>query len=442
MDVSSKYFTQFSLRNPYRIKFLWAFLLDIQRVGKLRELFSFVLWEITHQLRFYQVRNKYIKFTDDACLSIADDLGCFASESIANSFLAEQGLQFQPVPVDWKYCVETDTGLLFGCCFTSLNTLCCSHDQSQSAVPVYAFDHPIQSIFSSPRNGLFVCANGIIYKSVDAGKSFERVLRLSTPISYFLFNNGMTELPDQTLMIGEYGSIWDGKNWQNLAFLYYSSDGGTSWQTSDFLMRQGVNKHVHLVKYSPCLTSVVLTDGDNKKQLWQNTALSHFNEQAGKQNKGWHLINKHHHQTGGYTSMAETDEAVLFGSDYLGGTNFIVKTSDGKRFQKLVLPDPYRRSPVMNMRTRKAQIGDEIWAASYSCLSGEAKSILMCTKDAGKSWARVIEFDGTRHEVRLASSTQRSSNTLYISITHFNQAGGPHRHRVYKLESSTNKVVY
>lgn len=139
--------------------------------------------------------------------------------------------------------------------------------------------------------------------------------------------------------------------------------------------------------------------------------------------------------------MAETDEAVLFGSDYLGGTNFIVRTSDGKRFQKLVLPDPYRRSPVMNMRARKAQAGHEIWATSYSCLSGEAKSILMCTNDSGKSWARVIEFDGTKHEVRLASSTLDSSNTLYISVTHFGQEGGPHRHQAYKLESSLDKVI-
>ncbi|GAB3805205.1 hypothetical protein GCM10028819_38050 [Spirosoma humi] len=436
MDVSSKYFTQFSQRNPYRIKFLWAFLLDIKRVGKVRELISFLLWELTHKLCFYQAGNKYVQFTNDACLRISNAGAWLAEEAVTNSFLAAQGLNFQLVAVDWKYCVERADGLLWGCCYENLTKLYRSDDQSKSAVCVYTFENPITSIFLSEYNGLFVCSNGVVYKSTNNGKSFARALQLSTPISYFLFNNGMTELPDQTLIIGEYGSLWHGKSWQNLAFLYHSSDGGETWHTSDFLIRQGVNKHVHVVKYSAHLQSIVLTDGDNKKQVWQNTTLSHFNCEATKQKAGWQLINKHHHQTGGYLSMAETDEAVLFGSDYLGGTNFIVKTLDGKRFDKLVLPDPYRRSPIMNMITRKAKAGNEIWATSYSCLSGEAKSLLMCTNDSGKSWVRVIEFDGAKHEVRLASTTQKASGTLYISITNFDLQGDRHQHRVYKLTNS------
>lgn len=431
MDVSSKYFAQFSQRNPYQLRFLWAFLLDIKRVGKVRELVSFLLWEITHRLRFYQAGNKYVRFTNDACLTISQEGAWLVEEAVTGSFLAAQGLYFQPVAINWKYCVERADGLLWGCCYEDLTTLYRSDDQSQSATRMYTFEYPITSIFLSQYNGLFVCANGVVYKSSDEGKSFGRVLQLSTPISYFLFDNGMTELPDHTLMIGEYGSLWHGKSWQNLAFLYYSSDGGNTWHTSDFLIRQGVNKHVHVVKYSAHLQSVLLTDGDNKKQVWQNTTLSHFNNQADKRRAGWQLINRHHHQTGGYLSMAETDEAVLFGSDYLGGTNFIVKTLDGKQFEKLVLPDPYRRSPVMNMRARQSPTGKEIWAVSYSCLSGKAKSVLLCTKDSGKSWARIVEFDGATHEVRLASATQNASKTLYISITNFDYRGD--QHRVYKL---------
>ena len=436
MDVSSKYFAQLSQRNPYQIKFLWAFLLDIKRVGKVRELVSFLLWEITHKLRFYQVGNKYVQFTNDTCLTLSNEGAWSAGETMTGSFLAAQGLCFQPVAINWKYCVERADGLLLGCCYEDLTTLYRSDDESKSAVCLYKFNDPITSVFLSQYNGLFVCSNGVVYKSTNDGKSFTRTLQLSTPISYFLFNNGMTELPDQTLIIGEYGSLWYGKSWQNLAFLYYSSDGGDTWHTSDFLIRQGVNKHIHVVKYSAYLQSIVLTDGDNKKQIWQNTTLSHFNSKANNRKAGWQLINKYHHQTGGYTSMAETDEAVLFGSDYLGGTNFIVKTLNGERFDKLVLPDPYRRSPVMNMRARQSQTGNEIWAASYSCLSGEAKSLLMCTTDSGKSWARVIEFDGAKHEVRLASTTQSSSGTLYISITSFDIQGDQHQHRVYKLTNS------
>jgi len=256
------------------------------------------------------------------------------------------------------------------------------------------------------------------------------VLRLSTPISYFLFNNGMTELPDQTLLLGEYGSIWHGRAWQNMAYVYHSSDGGETWQAADFLQRQGVNKHVHVVQYSALFNTVFLTDGDNRKQLWINSSLTHFDRQATKTGEGWTLLNRHHYQLGGYTSMAETGSAVLFGSDYLGGTNFVVHTTDGKNFEKLVLPDPYRRSPIMHMVTRQTQAGYEIWAASYSCLAGETRSLLMYSRDSGRSWSKVVDFDGKYHEVRIVSS---SSDTLYISITEFSQNRQPHHHIVYKL---------
>ncbi len=434
MDVSSKYFLLLRKPGPYWPKYCWNFLIDVYRVGKLREILSFVLWEINHRCHFYKVGRQYIKFTAGTPLSITVDGFRATGEVIRSPFLAAQGLCFQSVAIDWKYCCQTADGILWGCCFSHANALYCSHDQSQSAVLVCEFEHPITSLFISQRNILFVCSNGVIYKSDNEGKSFRTVLQLSTPISYFLFNNGMTELPDHTLMIGEYGSIWHGKTWQNLAFLYYSFDGGETWIMSDFLMEQGVNKHIHLVKYCAHLDAVFLTDGDNKKQVWVNKSLTHFNKQMNWRTDGWHLINKYHHQTGGYMSMAETGTTVLLGSDYLGGTNFIVRTSDGKRFKKLVLPDPYRRSPIMNMVARQSAFGDEIWAVSYSCLSGKAKSLLMCTNDSGKNWARVIEFDGTTHEVRLVSSSVNSSDELYISITEFGNQPDQHRHCVYKLE--------
>ena len=247
----------------------------------------------------------------------------------------------------------------------------------------------------------------------------------------------MTELPDGTLLIGEYGSIWHGRAWQNLAYLYYSTDAGKTWTTSDFLLRQGVNKHIHLVQYSALLNALFLMDGDNKKQAWINTSLIHLDCQSTTRTTGWRLLNRHHHQTGGYLSMAETKEAVLFGSDYLGGTNFMVRTENGQQFEQLVLPDPYRRSPIMNMTSRETATGTEVWAVSYSCLSAKDKSLLMYTKDSGKTWLRVLEFDGTKNEVRLVSSTRHPSDTLYISITTFDSQLKNHHHEVYRLSSKS-----
>ncbi len=248
MDVSSKYFSVLSSPSPYIIKYVWRFLLDIHRVGKLRELISFVLWEINHRLRIYHFGSQYVKFTANPGLSITNEGGSLPENVIISSFLTGQGLCFQPVSVDWKYCAQTADGVLWGCCYTNLKALYYSDDQSRSAVLVHEFAHPITSLFISRQNVLFICTNGVVYKSDNRANSFKVVLPLSSPISYFLFNNGMTELPDHTLMIGEYGSIWHWKTWQNLAFLYYSSDGGDTWSTADFLLRQGVNKHIHLVK--------------------------------------------------------------------------------------------------------------------------------------------------------------------------------------------------
>jgi hypothetical protein len=428
MDISSRYFSRLKSPSLYWPVYLWHFLEAIRRVGKQRELISFALWEVIHRLRLYQFRNQYLKFTDAPYQILTGERDWPSQQDIP-------GLAFRPVAVDWKYCLETPSGLLWGSCFSDPNALYRSNDQSQSATLQYRFPRPITSLFMSSQNTLFVCSDGAIHRSDDLGHSFSVVVRLSTPISYFLFNNGMTELPDGTLLIGEYGSIWHGRAWQNLAYLYYSTDAGQTWTTSDFLLRQGVNKHIHLVQYSPLLNALFLMDGDNKKQAWINADLSYFDRQSTTRTDGWRLLNRHHHQTGGYTSMSETKEAVLFGSDYLGGTNFMIRTKDGYQFERFVLPDPYRRSPIMNMMSRETTTGTEIWAMSYSCLSTKDKSLLMYTKDSGKTWLRVLELDGTKNEVRLVNSSRRPSDTLYISITTFDCQLKKHRHKAYRLES-------
>ena len=402
MDISSRYLSLLkrpSLRWPL---YCWQFLRSIRRVGKAAELLSFARWEIGHRVGFYRVSNQYVSFTNAPYLRLTNQPVTPHQPSLDGPFLRGQGLCFSPVPIDWKFCLTMTDGTVWGSCFSSLNQLVYSEDESESSVIVYTFERPIMSLFINSRDALFVCSDGRLFKSTDRGCSFQVILRLSTPISYFLFNGGMTELPDQTLLLGEYGSIWHGRTWQNMAYVYQSRDGGETWQTADFLRRQGVNKHVHIVRYSPLLNAVFLTDGDNKKQLWINPTLTHFDQRATKSVAGWNLLNQRHHKLGGYTSIAETDEAIIFGSDYLGGTNFMVRTTNGRQFEKLVLPDPYRRSPIMHMVSRQTQAGVEIWAASYSCLAGNTRSLLMYSQNSGRSWSKVIDFDGKHHEVRIA----------------------------------------
>lgn len=60
----------------------------------------------------------------------------------------------------------------------------------------------------------------------------------------------------------------------------------------------------------------------------------------------------------------------------------------------------------------------------------------MRTTDSGKTWERMIEFDGAHHEVRLVNATPNQSPALYISVTTF---GLPHeqpQHQVYQVLST------
>src|SRR3972149_5121162 len=50
------------------------------------------------------------------------------------------------------------------------------------------------------------------------------------------------------LIIGEYGNVWENNRWKQLAYVYFSSDNGETWERSDYLIGQGINKHVHMVK--------------------------------------------------------------------------------------------------------------------------------------------------------------------------------------------------
>jgi hypothetical protein len=155
-----------------------------------------------------------------------------------------------------------------------------------------------------------------------------------------------------------------------------------------------------------------MADGDNYKRLWISSAL---NTSDLMNPDRWKPVNRFHIQMGGYTSVVESDESILFGTDYQGGTNFIVETRDGKKFTKRVVPDPYRRSPIYNMVQRKSKRGNEIWASLPYSTSG-TKCLLMYTPDKGKSWNRVFEYQRQAYKVWLLSSSNDVSDALYFSI--------------------------
>ena len=324
----------------------------------------------------------------------------------------------------WHMFLDRPATEQFGCLFTDELGLYVSRDGGQSAVQRYRFAHPIQSMFQSMWGHLFVCSRGVVFRSTDGGNSFREVMTFSSPASYFLFNNGMTELPDGQLLIGEYGVVRQNRSWQNVAYVYHSADRGKSWQQTDFLIRDGVNKHVHFVKFSLHLNALVLTDGDNKKQVWLNQSLTNVDRVAGRRRAGWQRLNRSHYQTGGYLSMVSVNGTVLFGSDYLGGTNFVVSTQDGAQFEKRIVPDPYRRSPVMNMVIRRTRSGTaEVWAVLHNSIDSSTRCLLMYSADAGDTWTKVLDYDGTRHEIKLVSSAPAAVDRLFIAVLTKQESG-------------------
>ena len=273
------------------------------------------------------------------------------------------------------------------------------------------FPKSIVSLFISSQQTIFVCVNGSVYKSLDSGSLFKKSLDLSSSESYFRRNYGMTETPDKTLLIGEYGNVWNQRTWRNLAYLYFSSDNGETWELSDFLLKQGANKHVHLVWYSKLLNKLIVTDGDNKKRLWVSDSLNSIE----LNDPQWKLVNKFHIQMGGHTAIVESDGKILFGTDYMGGTNFLIESTDCEKFSKKIVPDPYRKSPIMQLLQRRSKKGIEIWALLPFCASN-SRCLLMYTVDNGKSWNKVIEYSGITHGVQLIASSNEIPDALYLSL--------------------------
>lgn len=392
------------------MKNLFPFVYDIYRYGKARELLSFIVWELFHKLRLFP-KEKYLKFNDSAPLSLENvRLNDSDFSERIDHFFRSRGLSIVDADHNWKRIFVNNNGEIFGCLYPDDTDLYKSTDNGETISFIKRFPEKIKSIFISSQNTIFVCVEGAVYKSTDNGGTFKESLELGSSVSYFRHNNAMTETPSRVLIIGEYGNVWEKNGWRKLAYLYFSSDDGETWEKSDFLIGRGTNKHVHLVKYSKLFNKIFMADGDNKKKLWVSDSIN-----SSDLNPKWNLVNKFHIQVGGYTSIAENGEKILFGTDYQGGTNFIVETIDGEKYDKRIVPDPYRRSPIMNMVQRKSKNGNEIWAVLPYSRPG-TRSLLMYTADGGKSWNKVLEYSSATRNVWLINSSNEATSELYFAI--------------------------
>ncbi len=394
------------------LKRLFSFIYDLHLTKKWSELGSFMVWETLHRLKLFP-QGSYLKFAQGASIQLEKQSVSSSdfSDKITD-FFESRGLSADPTVHNWKLLFIKEDQQVLGCLYPDDRNLYRGTADGALVELIARFPAQIKAIFVSSKNTIFVCVKGAVYRSTDGGSSFEKSLDLGSSVSFFRHNNEMTETPQGALIIGEYGNIWEQNGWRKLAYLYFSSDDGASWVRSDFLIKGGTNKHVHIVKYSRLLEKVFMADGDNYKKLWVSDAL-HADELQAAEN--WRAVNRFHIQMGGYTSVIEDDHKVLFGTDYQGGTNFLVETSDGEKFDKRIVPDPYRRSPIDNMVQRKSPHGNEIWA-NLPFSTPNSRCLLMYTKDGGQTWNKVIEYSRATHKVWLISTAKDIANEIYLSI--------------------------
>jgi len=376
---------------------------------------SFAVWEMRHQLGLF-APERYLRFSAIQPLSLEDQQPSErAVEDTLRSQLGARGLRLTRAERNWKLLFLTrHPHRLFGSIYPDDTALFKSDDDGVTITEVARFPERIKAVFVSSGQSVIVATVGAVYRGpAGGGAAFTKVFELSSPRSVVRHNNEITETRTGTLIIGEYGNVWhEKKGWQTLAYLYLSADDGASWERANFLVEAGTNKHVHVVRYSETLDKVLMADGDNRKKFWTSagTMPAELRDRA-----GWMLVNRLHVQVGGYTSVAEAGGRVLLGTDYQGGTNFMVDTTDGKTFRKMVVPDPYRRSPIDNMVGRRSRRGTEVWA-NLPFSTSRTKCLLMYSNDGGREWHRVVDYNEKTHKVWLLSASGDPAEDVYLAV--------------------------
>lgn len=398
--------------NLLKPKYLLQFIYDVIKTGKLSELTSFVIWEISYRLGFY--KNSLLKFNNHQS---------FVNLKSYNSISGHHWLNLSKHKWDIFF---SHNQMILGNTIESPNKLYLS--ENGEITEIYEFSNPIEAIYAD-KFSIFVCIKGAMFKVNDELKVKE-VLQFSTKESIFRHNSGFTIDEVGTLFVGEYANIWRNNSWQFVAYLYYSRDGGDSWIKSDFLENEGINKHIHLVWWSKLLKLLVLTDGDNKKKLWVNKS-QNYSSVSETQDAGWYDCTINHIQRGGYTAAVEVDECILFGSDYQGGTNCLISTKDMKNFDLQIIPNPYRGSYFHEMVTLVTGKRKLIIANLKCIFSSKNKSLLMTSLDDGNSWFKIIEYDGTNTKIRILNNSDMLNDTLFMRIDF---EGDIYKSDVYKIE--------
>lgn len=383
---------------------IFEFLIKLYYSEKIEELLSFFVWEIKYRLKLFGHRQK---------LKLDGHLGLYIKAGFDG--LKTSDFAISKSKYNWVFFYLDGQGCCWGSTFEAKSTLI---NLSSGGVVQhrFAFENRIEGLYIDSHVNIFCCAGGTLYKKGALENDFVEVLKFSTPESRFR-KEAFAEDGRGNLFVGEYANIFENKRWKFVGYVYYSFDSGDTWFRTDFLKKAGVNKHVHIIKWSRVVNGLVLTDGDNQKNIWINRSDSCFDKIAMDDTLGWKKLNKVHIQKGGYTAVVETRNEILFGTDYNGGTNFLVSTKDMERFSSQVVPNPYRRAVfdrIVLRKNRKEKI--EMWCSIVFGNSNRVRSLLIMSNDMGRSWKKILEYDGTKMDLRIISMSNKLSDKVYFTL--------------------------
>ncbi|MEM9655445.1 MAG: hypothetical protein AAGA65_25365 [Actinomycetota bacterium] len=387
---------------------LAALVRELLRSGKVPELCSFLWWEALYRLKLLPT----VQSADQP--PVLSDPDWLAVNSPATG-RSNPGFTIALSPEPWKLVSQGPGGDSYGCFHTTPEVLL-QRPADGTVAEVHRFRCPIASLFVTELGTVLVSLfDGSTHRFDGRSRSCTKVLQLTTTESFVRFDSGVAETTRGLIAMAEYGNVREGGSWRSVANLYFSLDDGCQWECSNFFIEAGVNKHIHLLHYSPRLDALVVTVGDNRKQTWVGQLTDGLPPDNGV---NWRRSSRGRTKTGGFTAAVEIDSNIIFGTDYHGGTNFVVASPDCRSMRKRALPDPYRRGPIYAMTTRHTDDGIEIWAASHNAVSRGARSLVMMSSDGGATWQRIIDYNGERYRVRFASSAAWGSpSSLYLYVT-------------------------
>ena len=316
--------------------------------------------------------------------------------------LAPTPLVFTPIPSRLRgWCLAPDFRSAIGWNRHSIFDVAVAHHPFTFVTTKLArFDRRITAVHRLASGDILVCLVGSVclYSRQDA--KLVEVLALSTPKSY-VRPQSLAEDAHGRLIIGEYGNVRDAQGrWTSIAWIYWSEDQALSWQSSDVLIRAGVNKHVHAVALCHESGQLFVTTGDNLKWLWSAPLVGPM-EELSASISGLRPQDTRLMALGGFTGLAITPSTIYWGTDYWMGSNFISASThlQPRQDRRWKLEGGLRRNPVEGMVSLVGTNGYYVLAASVHQSQGQqAHSGLLAFDEGADNWSCLMMLRGAEEQ--------------------------------------------